>query len=65
MGRIRTQQIKSAGEKMFQQNQEKFSTEFEENKEAVEEIADINSKKIRNKLAGFLVKRVKKEQKLP
>lgn len=59
MGRIKTQQIKSAGNEIFSNHADKFSKDFEKNKLAVAEVAEIRSKKIRNILAGYLTKKAK------
>lgn len=59
MGRIKTQQIKSAGNELFEKYEGKFTPDFEENKVAVSQVAEIYSKKIRNILAGYLTKKAK------
>ena len=59
MGRIKTQQIKSAGNELFSRYPDKFSGDFEKNKVMVSEVAEIRSKKIRNILAGYLTKKSK------
>ena len=54
MGRIKTQQIKSAGNDLHEKFGEKFTTDFEKNKEIVEQVAEVRSKKIRNILFLFM-----------
>ncbi len=60
MGRIKTKPIKSAGERLFAEFGDHFSTDFEKNKEVLPRFAEVRSKKIRNILAGYLVKRAKR-----
>jgi len=62
MGRIKTTLIKRTGKKLLSMHPDKFKSDFNENKKAVEEVADIPSKKLRNVLAGYLTRLVRKEQ---
>lgn len=59
MGRIKTQQIKSKGNEIYEKFGEKFTKDFQKNKEVLPQVAEIQSKKIRNILAGYLTKKVK------
>ncbi|MCS7123140.1 MAG: 30S ribosomal protein S17e [Candidatus Aenigmarchaeota archaeon] len=54
MGRIRTTIIKNLAEKILNENREKFSKDFNHNKNILKEIMDIKSKKLRNKVAGYI-----------
>ena len=47
MGRIKTLMIKRMGNKIFKEYSDNFSKDFNKNKEKVEEVADIPSKKLR------------------
>jgi len=62
MGRIRTVFIKKIGKEIYSANKSKFSKDFEKNKKIVEEMADIPSKQLRNRLAGYITMLAKKEQ---
>jgi small subunit ribosomal protein S17e len=62
MGRIRNGQIKRSGNDLISDNRAKFSTNFEDNKAAVMDLADIQSKKIRNVLAGYITKMMKRKE---
>ncbi len=59
MGRIKTKKIKSAGDELFAKHKERFSKDFAENKQALPDVAEVRSKKIRNILAGYLAKKAK------
>jgi len=61
MGRIKTQRIKSAGNRIHERFGEKFTTDFEKNKIVVSEVAEIRSKKLRNILAGYMT-RLKRQE---
>lgn len=41
---------------------EEFTTEFDSNKEKVQEHSDIKSKRIRNRIAGYTVRVKRKEE---
>ena len=59
MGKIKSKPVKRAAKKLIEKKF-KFSKSFEENKQALKEIAP--NKKSRNQLAGFLC-RLKKQEK--
>jgi small subunit ribosomal protein S17e len=62
MGRIRTGFVKRQAEGVLQANKDKFTTKFEDNKKALMELADFPTKKLRNLIAGYITKELKKEQ---
>ncbi len=59
MGRIKTKPVKSAGDRLFERYGDKFTTDFEKNKQLLTEYAEVRSKKIRNVLAGYMTKKAK------
>ncbi|RME30892.1 30S ribosomal protein S17e [Candidatus Woesearchaeota archaeon] len=59
MGRIKTKPVKSAGDRLFEQHGDKFTTDFAKNKQVLAEYAEVRSKKIRNILAGYMTKKAK------
>jgi len=61
MGRIKTTLIKRNTLKMFSLYKDKFTTDFVKNKLVVGELAEVQSKKLRNVIAGY-VTRLKKQQ---
>jgi len=60
MGRIKTWMIKRLGKRLLEKYPDRFSTDFDKNKEILKEIVDIKSKKLRNILAGYITKTVKR-----
>jgi small subunit ribosomal protein S17e len=60
LGRIRQTFIKRTGEELLEKFEDKFTTDFETNKKAVEEVALISTKRLRNRIAGYITSRVKK-----
>lgn len=64
MGRIRTKYIKRKSREILDRYKDKLGKDFEKNKKVLDEIADIPSKKIRNKIAGCIVHLIKSDEKI-
>jgi len=62
VGRIRTSFIKKVARELYEKHKEKFSDDFEKNKKIVEELAEIKSKKVRNVVAGYITKLMKRRE---
>ena len=63
MGRVRTKTVKKASKVIIEKYYTKLTHDFHTNKRICEEIALIPSKKLRNRIAGFithLMKRIEK-----
>ncbi len=61
VGRIKTSMIKNLGIKLLKKYPDKFTTDFEHNKQVLKELGIFDSKKIRNKVAGYIVRLKKRE----
>ncbi len=59
MGRIRTLLIKKIAQKYFEMYKDKLTSDYEKNKLLLKGLLNIKSKKIRNKVIGYLTKLVK------
>ena len=59
MGRIRTLLIKKLGKKYFEMYKDKLTTDYEKNKLILKSLISIKSKKIRNKVIGYITKLMK------
>lgn len=64
MGRIKTTLIKRTANALFKEYKEEFSTDFKKNKDKVGEFTDLVSKKLKNSIAGYLVRLVKKDKEI-
>ena len=51
--------MKRDEEKLMAANKGKFSKKFEDNKKAVQEVAEVKTKKLRNLIAGYITKKKK------
>merc|ERR1719369_2356742 len=61
MGRVRTKTIKKSARQIVEKYYSKLTMDFQLNKKIAEEVASIPSKRLRNKIAGFvtyLMKRI-------
>mgnify|MGYP001773518446 CR=1 FL=1 len=54
--------IRRLAEQVLERYPDLFNTNFEENKKKLSEIAVITSKQIRNELAGYITKLIKKRK---
>jgi len=63
MGRIKSIAIKNLAREMIKDHGDRFSTDFERNKKIIQEIKKIDSKKIRNVLAGYISKEMERIKK--
>ncbi len=48
-------------ELMISRHPEVFGTDFEKNKEALEDLAIVSSKQLRNRIAGYIAKSLKQD----
>ncbi len=62
MGRIKTALVKRVTRELLKAHRNQFSSEFVKNKEVVNSIANMPSKKIRNVVAGYLTRLKRSEQ---
>lgn len=60
MGRIKTQLIKRVTNNLIKENSGNFTKDFNENKKLVNDAADFPSKKMRNVVAGYVTRIMKK-----
>jgi small subunit ribosomal protein S17e len=59
MGRIKQTYLKRVAKKLMKEYKEEFGTDFEENKKKVGLLTDVESKSMRNKIAGYIARCVK------
>jgi len=61
MGRIRQTYIKRAARRLLERYPDKFSTDYKQNRRALEGLASIESKPLRNKIAGYITTLLKQK----
>ena len=62
MGRIKTMLIKRTTEELMEKHGDEFTTTFTENKKILDGKAKINSKKMRNIIAGYATRLKKSDR---
>ena len=65
MGRVRTNLVKKAAKTIIENHFSRLSYDFDTNKKIVEEVASIPSKRLRNKIAGFVTHLMKRIERGP
>lgn len=56
MGRVRQTYVKRLAKDMVSADEDRFSEDFEENKEELKEMEEFQSKRLRNRVAGYIVR---------
>ncbi len=56
MGRVRQTYIKRLAKDLVESDNKEFSEDFDENKELLSETGEFNSKRLRNRVAGYIVR---------
>tara|TARA_Y100000310_G_C20615162_1_gene780239 strand:+ start:641 stop:844 length:204 start_codon:yes stop_codon:yes gene_type:complete len=64
MGRITPTQIQRLGKELITKYPKEFTKNFEDNKKQVDKFAEIQTKKLRNRLAGFITRSVKNKKEI-
>lgn len=62
MGRIKTKDIKTIGRELVDKFPDKFNINFDYNKRVLDDLKIFNSKRMRNKVAGFIVRLMRQEE---
>ena len=65
MGRVRTKTVKRASRAIIEKYYAKLTQDFYINKRIITEVAEIQTKRLRNKVAGFTTHLMKRIQKGP
>ena len=55
---IKPSYIKTLGLEVLSKNREQFSSNYDENKQALTAVASIESKRVRNRIAGFITRKI-------
>ncbi|RLF16908.1 MAG: 30S ribosomal protein S17e [Thermoprotei archaeon] len=61
MGKVRPRMIKRIARELIEKYPDKFTTDFETNKKLVAELTNVQSKTLRNKIAGYVTRLMKIE----
>lgn len=61
MGKVRPTFIKRTARELLEKYRDRFKPDFEHNKRVVQELTNIRSKRIRNRVAGYITRLIKIE----
>jgi len=61
MGNIRTAFVKRIAKELVENSPGKFALDFEENKKLVEKLSTVNTKHLRNKIAGYITRLIRQQ----
>mgnify|MGYP001570628152 FL=1 len=61
MGRIKTKLVKRTAKELIERDRNIFSKDFNLNKQVLKDVAEINSKKLKNVIAGYIARLMRKE----
>jgi small subunit ribosomal protein S17e len=56
LGKVRPDQIKKAAREIVSRYHERFTTNFEENKKTLDQVAHVYSPKMKNRIAGYITR---------
>lgn len=65
MGKIRTKTVKKAAKQIVETYYTKLSLDFQINKRVIDDIALIHSKRLRNQIAGYVTRLMKRVERAP
>lgn len=63
MGKVRPLFIKRTARELLEKYRDKFKPDFEHNKKVVQELIEVPSKRVRNRIAGYITHLIKIELK--
>jgi small subunit ribosomal protein S17e len=63
LGRIRQDYIKRSVSSLLEKHKSDFTSDFEKNKKLIEEFIEVNSKKVRNRIVGYITHLIASEKK--
>ena len=64
MGRVKTQLIKRTTWEIYEKYGSAFKQDFNENKQILKQYAEVPCKKLRNSIAGYITRLVKRKQEI-
>ncbi len=62
MGTVKPAFIKRTAEELLEQYKDLFTEDFEHNKELVQKILKLESKEVRNRIAGYITRKINQER---
>lgn len=63
MGSVKPTYVKALGNQLLKELGSELGGDFEENKKKVSELTNIHSKTVRNRVAGYITRKINKQKK--
>jgi len=54
LGKVRTETVKRIAKDLLERHPEKFTVDYEANKQVIDQIVDSRSKRLRNRISGYV-----------
>jgi len=54
LGKVRTETVKRIAKGLLERHPEKFTVDYEANKQVIDQIVDSRSKRLRNRISGYV-----------
>ncbi|MCJ7478769.1 MAG: 30S ribosomal protein S17e [Candidatus Nanohaloarchaeota archaeon QJJ-7] len=55
MGRVRPRHVKRLSRQLVEEHEDRFEEDFDHNKEVLKDMELVDSKKLRNRVAGYII----------
>jgi len=67
LGKVRTETIKRIAKDLLEKHPDKFTMDYETNKQVVDQMVDSRSKRLRNRISGYvtILKKLEERNKAP
>jgi len=62
LGKVRTEMVKRIAKDLLERHPEKFTVDYETNKQVIDQIVDSRSKRLRNRISGYVTGLKKAEE---
>ncbi|MEZ0345446.1 MAG: 30S ribosomal protein S17e [Infirmifilum sp.] len=62
MGNVRTKLVKRTAKMLAEKFSDYFTADFDVNKKKITELADVPSKRLRNQIAGYVTRQIKRKK---
>lgn len=56
LGKVRPEHIKRTAKEFLEKFPDRFTLDFKNNKKAMDELANVSSTKLRNRIAGYIIR---------
>jgi small subunit ribosomal protein S17e len=62
LGKVRTEMVKRIAKDLLERHPDKFTVDYEANKQVIDQIVDSRSKRLRNRISGYVTGLKKAEE---